>query len=273
MPGISRFLTNSGPLNGGNPQKVFGCFRPPKWRGTRKSQKMVDFTINIQLETLFPGRPGISQRGQGGQARGAREASWVRREGQPRVWGLPAQKGQPRRPAPGQGPVKALAGVGGPAKGASLEGSGGPGQGPARARVWSGRRGQAGNPSQGSHGSGGFQARKASQGIGGARRRQGGQARRANQGWRPPVKAIWRDTHSHNQIGGQAAQVREAGRGPGQEGAQGPGQGGRARPGQARRARPGRGARGRQGGPGPEGQTCSNCVPLPGRGPGQARGP
>jgi len=35
--------------------------RPPKWGGAHKSQKIVDVTINIQLETLFPGMPAISR--------------------------------------------------------------------------------------------------------------------------------------------------------------------------------------------------------------------
>ena len=36
---------------------VFGCHRPG---GAHKRQKMVDFTINAQLETQFPGMPGFS---------------------------------------------------------------------------------------------------------------------------------------------------------------------------------------------------------------------
>ena len=38
---------------------VFGCPKFPKWGGAHKSQKMVDFSINTQLETPFPGTPGF----------------------------------------------------------------------------------------------------------------------------------------------------------------------------------------------------------------------
>ena len=40
---------------------VFGCRRPPKWGGAHKRQKMVDFTIIVQLQTQFPGMPGFSR--------------------------------------------------------------------------------------------------------------------------------------------------------------------------------------------------------------------
>ena len=79
MSGFSGFLPVASHRNGVEPTKtrkwsairnavsrdawifrVFGCPKPPKWGRAHKYQKIVDFTLNPQLETLFPGMPGFS---------------------------------------------------------------------------------------------------------------------------------------------------------------------------------------------------------------------